>query len=162
MRTLKDDLSRMGTKVGSVRRALCDLLEDEEAMALMNLTKLKWVFSFVSVYFYAWNYLWGHRVFSLLNCFFNTNSSLIQLLSHRNSLLYPHLRSPTPWLPHLNSLTLTQVRPYTVPHTTQQGHFRHSRWNWGIDRIASSWYRWFRGKIKISIKHTTECRSLGK
>ena len=41
MRCLKDNLSRMATKVGAFRRALSLILEDDELMALMNLSRLQ-------------------------------------------------------------------------------------------------------------------------
>lgn len=38
---MKNNLSRMAAKVGSFRRALSLILENDELMALMNLSKLQ-------------------------------------------------------------------------------------------------------------------------
>jgi hypothetical protein len=41
MRTLKNTIFRLQSRVSSLRKALLTTIDDDEAMALMNLSKLK-------------------------------------------------------------------------------------------------------------------------
>lgn len=41
LRALKNDLAEKAAKVSSFRRAMTELIEDDEGMALMNLTRLR-------------------------------------------------------------------------------------------------------------------------